>query len=562
MADLSQLSTEDLMALKSGDLSKVSTQGLMALRGQPTKKAMPEPAFEREARQMRDTSYGDVIAGTPFFRMAAGMAEPFVGAAGNLGALYGRPELAESNKQYGQMEKRGKAYYGNYPMEGRSDWANKRDQDPNSIDLYKLTGAMAGPAPLAMAKLAPAATLGGKIAQGAGIGAGFGASHQIQNTEKPFAEIAGNTAVGGGIGGAIPLGIEGARAAISPIASGARNLADMLTPKGAERILTRYQDNITGEANKPAVIKALRGAPELVTGSKPTAAETLVGVPEGSPLVAHQKVTASTPGGISSQFGRRKLEQEEARKMAAELRNVWTTPMREKALEGANIGGVKTGAVIQKIDNMISKPGASTIAKKTLNTIKSDIEARSGRATNIDAQDLYTVRKEIGNTIATHAKETANWDKRHAATLEKDIQDAIDDAIESAGGNGWRNYLKEFANRSKAIEASETRSEMAFKPAQKTNLAGGLNVAEEVRTHAPQMLSRPMMLANFILRKLGHGVEPRIDAAAAARYLDPEKLAEALATAQGQQTQGKVIADILRRYAVPETMAIKEGVTQ
>ena len=34
MADLSKLSTEDLLALKSGDLSKVSTEGLMALKGQ------------------------------------------------------------------------------------------------------------------------------------------------------------------------------------------------------------------------------------------------------------------------------------------------------------------------------------------------------------------------------------------------------------------------------------------------------------------------------------------------------------------------------------------------
>ncbi|TPM41424.1 hypothetical protein [Mesorhizobium sp. B2-3-4] len=34
--DLSQVSTEDLLALKSGDLSKVSTDGLLALKGQPS----------------------------------------------------------------------------------------------------------------------------------------------------------------------------------------------------------------------------------------------------------------------------------------------------------------------------------------------------------------------------------------------------------------------------------------------------------------------------------------------------------------------------------------------
>jgi hypothetical protein len=55
-ADLSKLSTEDLLALKSGDLSKVSTQGLMTLKGQV--------APEKQTLHTEDTIY-DPVTGVP-----------------------------------------------------------------------------------------------------------------------------------------------------------------------------------------------------------------------------------------------------------------------------------------------------------------------------------------------------------------------------------------------------------------------------------------------------------------------------------------------------------------
>lgn len=55
-ADLSKLSTEDLLALKSGDLSKVSTQGLMTLKGQT--------APEKQTLHTEDTIY-DPVTGVP-----------------------------------------------------------------------------------------------------------------------------------------------------------------------------------------------------------------------------------------------------------------------------------------------------------------------------------------------------------------------------------------------------------------------------------------------------------------------------------------------------------------
>jgi hypothetical protein len=63
----------------------------------------------------------------------------------------------------------------------------------------------------------------------------------------------------------------------------------------------------------------------------------------------------------------------------------------------------------------------------------------------IDAEALYTIRKEAVNE-AIMAKLGSNADPKasakYAAKLLGEIRPLIDDAIEKAGGTGWRNYLK------------------------------------------------------------------------------------------------------------------------
>jgi hypothetical protein len=91
---------------------------------------------------------------------------------------------------------------------------------------------------------------------------------------------------------------------------------------------------------------------------------------------------------------------------------------------------------------------------------------------------------------------------------------------------------------------------MMYKPIQKTNLGGGINVAEETRLHAPQLLSRPMMMTNFVLRKLGQDIEPRIDKAATQRYLDPQLLAKELEKFTPAAKQS-IVKDMIQRGYLP-----------
>jgi hypothetical protein len=57
-----------------------------------------------------------------------------------------------------------------------------------------------------------------------------------------------------------------------------------------------------------------------------------------------------------------------------------------------------------------------------------------------------------------------------------------------------------------------------------------------------------MMIANAVMKRIGSGVEPRLDAEAARRYLNPQELAKALETMPPQQQS--VISALLQRMGI------------
>ena len=94
-----------------------------------------------------------------------------------------------------------------------------------------------------------------------------------------------------------------------------------------------------------------------------------------------------------------------------------------------------------------------------------------------------------------------------------------------------------------------------MRPDQRTDLFGGLNVAEQTRVHFPQMLSRPVMIANAILRKFSSGIEPHIDKLATQRYLNPREFADALERLPS--TQRSKIIDAMERAGVATAMQVE-----
>lgn len=460
------------------------------------------PSGER-AGGVSDITTPEAIMGNPGTQFAIGAAEPVLGAAQAVGI----PIDAQAIKD---MSDKGAQLYG-------GNWTRVP---------ARLAGNILSPVFLGIAKTLPAsATLGDLVKAGMKMGAVGGAT--VLQDEPNLTDRGISTAIGAGVGAAVPVGMEGARA----VGRGIGNMTDLFRgEQGANNILDRYLRRSIGPENVPAVAAKLRvGGAEPLPGYKPTAAEAVAGLPEGSPLVAHQRITASTPGGPSAAFGNRVLNQKAAIEAAKNARDADIVPLLKNEISRANANGIKSEQIVSGIDDQLATPGfrASDVVQKTLNAVKDKINALAKNGV-LDGEDLWTVRKEIGNTVKTFSKETANWDKRLTSKLEGQIQKAIDQSIVDAGGTNWPKYMNEYAARSKAIGNVTDTVLSAARPAQRTDLFGGLRIAEETRAHVPQLLSRPMMAANAILRYFSSNIEPQIDKVAAQRYLNPLQFADAL----------------------------------
>lgn len=110
--------------------------------------------------------------------------------------------------------------------------------------------------------------------------------------------------------------------------------------------------------------------------------------------------------------------------------------------------------IIGKIENMLQSPGvgSSSLVQSTLGELRDKLAQFTNPKTGvIDSRDLYTIRKEIGTTIAKNAKETGNFDQNLIVKLDTNIKSYIDNAIESSGGTDWKKYLTTYQQASDKI---------------------------------------------------------------------------------------------------------------
>jgi hypothetical protein len=120
--------------------------------------------------------------------------------------------------------------------------------------------------------------------------------------------------------------------------------------------------------------------------------------------------------------------------------------------------------IISNIDNMLKSPGvgASGLVQSTLGELRDKLVSLTNPKTGvIDSRDLYTVRKEIGTTIAKNAKDTGNFDQNLIVKLDTNIKGYIDNAISTAGGatkeeiakgqSNWNKYLTTYQQASDKI---------------------------------------------------------------------------------------------------------------
>ena len=194
--------------------------------------------------------------------------------------------------------------------------------------------------------------------------------------------------------------------------------------------------------------------------------------------------------------------------------------------------------IISKIDTMLQSPGvgSSGLVQSTLGELRNKLASLTNPKTGvIDSRDLYTVRKEIGTTIAKNAKETGNFDQNLIVKLDTNIKSYIDNAIESAGGTDWKKYLTTYQ------QASDKINQMQIGQALEKKLGTSLGDKQRAGVFATAVENA----AQTIKTSTG-----------SSRY---SKLEDVL-TAPQIKSVNSVLADVQRK-AQSEALAAKSGAT-
>ena len=248
-------------------------------------------------------------------------------------------------------------------------------------------------------------------------------------------------------------------------------------------------------------------------------------------------------------------------------------------MEAEGLRPLRAETLLHGIKSRLGAPEirASDVASKTLGHLEEKLNALKSKHGTIDAFDLYMVRKELGNNIQKFAEESKTFDKKFTAGILRDVQLAIDNEIEKAGGNGWKDYLAKYQELSQPINRMQegqrlkealvnplqtgersqvfakaasdvdpralgeadrsaidaivqdlTRKDAATRLARGTNLSGAQAIPGNVGVPLPNLLSRQAMIANFLMKRAGQSAEDKIAQRAAIQYLNPQILAHGL----------------------------------
>jgi ligand-binding SRPBCC domain-containing protein len=223
---------------------------------------------------------------------------------------------------------------------------------------------------------------------------------------------------------------------------------------------------------------------------------------------------------------------------------------------------LRVSPIIDNIDNVLSKPGerASDVVVGVFSSLKDKLQRLSNPETGvIDSNDLYTIRKEIGNDIKKFSEASQNWDAKLTGGLEKTVKSYIDNAIEKAGNSGdWKRYLDAFQKESTKI------NQIQIAQALEKQLGTPLGNAERVAGFAAALENAP----NLIKRSTGQARFQKLDDILTKQQMadfnsvlaDVQREAKGDALAKLSNVDGQTLAELpnlLNRYAMVTNFVLK-----
>lgn len=257
-----------------------------------------------------------------------------------------------------------------------------------------------------------------------------------------------------GLGAALGMGIPALGAGIKYGKGALQSLVDPFTQSGQTRVAQNILQRVAGKGPT---------APDLtmyVPGSSPTLAQATA----NPALAAMERQTLNKS---PNEFGAIKVQNDTARSAyldnlrgdkstlaAAEAaREQQAIPLLKQALDGAKAADAKP--VVDTIENILAtRSGQRQSVTDALAKVRKSIEPEgSGKPLLSDVEQLYGVRQAINDQLTTVAGRDNSASQLASRELIQ-VRDALDDSIEAAAP-GFRNYLKQYSDLSKPVDAQK-----------------------------------------------------------------------------------------------------------
>lgn len=122
---------------------------------------------------------------------------------------------------------------------------------------------------------------------------------------------------------------------------------------------------------------------------------------------------------------------------------------------------LQVAPIVGQLRNMAAQPGtrADKLQRSTLTRLANELQGLADANGVINARDLYQIRKtgvnDIVDRLLGSRAQPASGTKERTASLLTSIRPMIDDAIETAGGTGWKDYLVRTRQGFEAVNRQE-----------------------------------------------------------------------------------------------------------
>lgn len=390
-------------------------------------------------------------------------------------------------------------------------------------------------------------------------------------TEQFLANLAGSTA---GVA-ALPIAANVGRVA-------AKTAGDMKAAVGAaaghqpsiNRLAEDVVQNLTKE-NAGELRPILQRGTTIVPGATPTVKEVIAEANLKDPTRQVGGALVKLQDELSGAKGMEDVLPSKMRaNEAAVAKHVENVDAQTKPLREAALGRVRAshllgkGVPVAKIEHDILMeslaPGfrSNQVLRVSAQDISRQLKKELTQYGTINPDDLYTIRMNIGNTVRKHfEKSGGRWDAKLAGGFERNIQRTIDDAIEASGGVGWKAYLREYSQGMQKVSAHKERLAEAERISKGLGSQVPEQLVREELPHIPNLLSRPALFANFVLKYIAKDATTPVMREIATRMQDPEQFLQLMARPAAAPAK-QAMDDVLMHAAILSNLIQKHQAEQ